>query len=308
MSQKLDLYVTLSTFAEVDREPLRVLEASGLRFGVNQTGKRPTAWEVMESSQGAKALVAGVEQYDATTLAQFHQRGLRCISRCGVGTENIDRHAAASLGIVILNTPDEPVQAVAEHALCLMLALLRRLLDLDRDTKAGKWKRHTGNLLQGKIVGLIGYGRIGKRTGELARAFGASLLVLDPQFIPTEGIEQAMDLKSLLERADIVSLHCPPGTVRLGATELDSMVEGAWLINTARGGLVDEEALGKALDRNHLAGAALDVFSQEPYTGPLLKNQRVILTPHQATLTKETRLAMEIAATQNAIEFVRKNK
>jgi len=304
MSQKLDLYVTLSTFAEVDREPLRVLEASGLRFGVNRTGKRPTAHEVMEASDGAKALVAGVEEYDATILAQFYQKGLRCISRCGVGTENIDRQTAASLGIAILNTPDEPVQAVAEHTLSLILALLRRLPDLDRDTKAGKWKRHTGNLLQGKKVGLIGYGRIGKRTGELIRAFGASLLVLDPEFPPAAGIERAIDLKNLLEWADIVSLHCPPGAVRLGAAELDSMRQGAWLINTARGGLIDEEALGTALERNHLAGAALDVFFQEPYTGPLLKNQRVILTPHQATLTKETRLAMEVAATQNAIDFI----
>jgi len=197
MSQKLDLYVTLSTFAEVDREPLRILETSGLRFGVNRTGKRPTAHEVMESSQGAKALVAGVEEYDATILGQFHQKGLRCISRCGVGKENIDGQAAERLGIAILNTPDEPVQAVAEHVLCLILALLRRLPELDRDTKAGKWARHTGNLLYGKVVGLIGYGRIGKRTGELARAFGASLLVLDPEFLPAAGVERTMDLKNL---------------------------------------------------------------------------------------------------------------
>jgi len=305
MSQKLDLYVTLSTFAEVDREPLRVLEASGLRFGVNRTGKRPTAHEVMESSQGAKALVAGVEEYDATILGQFHQKGLRCISRCGVGTENIDGQAAERLGIAILNTPDEPVQAVAEHVLCLILALLRRLPELDRDTKAGKWARHTGNLLYGKIVGLIGYGRIGKRTGELARAFGASLLVLDPEFLPAAGIERAMDLKNLLERADIVSLHCPPGAVRLGALEMTSMRKGAWLINAARGDLVDEIALGEALDRGHLAGAALDVFPEEPYRGKLLDNPKVILTPHQATLTKETRSAMEIKATQNALRFIK---
>jgi len=301
-----DIYVTLSTFGESSSEPIWLLEQSGLKFGINQTGKRPSAQEVLQNCCEAKVLIAGVEEYGVGDLSHFKR--LKCISRCGVGTDNIDKVAAEKLGIKILNTPDEPVQAVAEHTLCLMLSLLRRLSELDRDTHAGKWKRHTGNLLQGKTVGLIGYGRIGKRTGELVRAFGASLLVMDPNFAPTEGIERAMELKILLARSDIVSLHCSLGAIRLGVRELASMRKGAWLINTARGDLVDEGALGETLNCGHLAGAALDVFSEEPYRGNLLGNSRVILTPHQATLTKETRSAMEVKAVENAVDFLKQSK
>ena len=306
MTQPLDLYVTLSTFADVDPEPLRILEASGLRFGVNRTGNRPTAQKVMESSGGAKALVAGVEEYDGSILAQLHQKGLRCISRCGVGTENIDRQSAERLGIAILNTPDEPVQAVAEHTLCLMLALLRHLPDLDHDTKAGSWKRHTGNLMQGKVVGLVGYGRIGKKVACLLRPFGVEILAYDPAVLVERPTVKIENLDELLAKVDIVSLHCPPGTVFIGQQEFLKMKKGSWLINTARGDLVNDGALAEALHSGHLAGAALDVFPQEPYSGVLLSNEKVILTPHQATLTQETRLAMEIAATQNAIKFIKK--
>ena len=303
--KEYDLYVTLSSFAEVNPEPLQILKSSGLSFGINKTGKRPLAEEVLRECQGATVLVAGVEEYDAPTLARFYQEGLRCISRCGVGTENIDRGAAEKLGIKILNTPEEPVQAVAEHTLCLILALLRKLVDLDRDTKAAKWKRHTGNLLKGKIVGLVGYGKIGRRVAELVQAFGTTILVLDPQANQEAEVEKARDLDDLLNRADLVSLHCPAGAIYLGAEQLKKMKEGAWLINTARGDLVDEIALHQALNQGHLAGAALDVFAEEPYQGCLLHNPKTVVTPHQATLTKETRMAMEVKAVKNALNFLR---
>jgi D-3-phosphoglycerate dehydrogenase len=301
-----DIYITLSTFGESGPEPVRLLERSGLRFGVNQTGKRPTAQEVLQNCCEAKVLIAGVEEYRAEDLSNFKR--LKCISRCGVGTENIDKVAAEKLGINILNTPDEPVQAVAEHTVTLMLALLRKLPALDRDTKAGKWKRHTGNLLQGKVVGLVGYGRIGKKVAYLLRPFGVEILAYDPAALVERPTEKMQNVDELLTKADIVSLHCSPGTVLIGRQEFLKMKKGSWLINTARGDLVDDHALAEALDSGQLAGAALDVFPHEPYSGVLLSSRKVILTPHQATLTQETRLSMEIAATQNAIDFVAQNK
>ena len=301
-----DIYITLSTFGESGPEPVRLLERSGLRFGVSQTGKRPTAQEVLQNCCEAKVLIAGVEEYRAEDLSNFKR--LKCISRCGVGTENIDKVAAEKLGINILNTPDEPVQAVAEHTVTLMLALLRKLPALDRDTKAGKWKRHTGNLLQGKVVGLVGYGRIGKRVACLIHPFGIEILAYDPAALAEEPAVKMKNMDELLAKADIVSLHCPPGKTFISRQEFKKMKKGSWLINTARGDLVDDCALAEALESGQLAGAALDVFPQEPYLGILLSNDKVILTPHQATLTKETRLAMEIAATQNAIEFIKNNK
>ena len=305
--KEYDLYVTLSTFAEANPEPLEILKSSGLSFGVNKTGKRPLAEEVLRECGGASVLVAGVEEYDASILARFYQEGLRCISRCGVGTENIDRVAAASMGIAVLNTPDEPVQAVAEHTLSLMLALLRRLPELDRDTKAGKWKRHTGNLLQGKIVGLVGYGKIGKKTHELLKPFGVRILIWDPFSAAELGVEKTDSLEQVLQIADIISLHCPSNAIKMSSNEFALMKPGSWLINTARGDLIDDDSLHEALNSGRLAGAALDVYSTEPYSGILLSNGKVILTPHQATLTKETRLAMELAAVKKAVSFI-KNK
>lgn len=301
-----DIYVTLSTFGESGSEPIRLLERSGLKFGVNQTGKRPSAQEVLQNCCEAKVLIAGVEEYGAGDLSNFKR--LKCISRCGVGTENIDKVVAEKLGIKILNTPDEPVQAVAEHTVTLMLALLRKLPALDRDTKAGKWKRHTGNLLQGKVVGLVGYGRIGKRVACLLHPFETEILTYDPAVLVERPTVKMKNVDELLAKADIVSLHCSPGTVFIGQQEFLKMKNGSWLINTARGDLVDDGALAEALESGQLTGAALDVFPQEPYSGVLLSNEKVILTPHQATLTQETRLAMEIAATQNAIKFIKKNK
>jgi len=301
-----DIYVTLSTFGESGSEPIRLLERSGLRFGMNQTGKRPSAQKVHQNCCEAKVLIAGVEEYGGGDLSRFKR--LKCISRCGVGTENIDIVVADKLGIKILNTPDEPVQAVAEHTVLLMLALLRKLPALDRDTKAGKWKRHTGNSLHGKVVGLMGYGRIGKRVACLLHPFGAVILAYDPAVLVERPTVKIKNLDELLAKADIVSLHCPPKTASIGHQEFVKMKKGSWLINTARGDLVDDCALAEALESGHLAGAALDVFPQEPYSGVLLSNEKVILTPHQATLTQETRLAMEIAATQNAIKFIKKNK
>ena len=301
-----DIYVTLSTFGESGSEPIRLLKSSGFKFGVNQTGKRPSAQEVLQNCCEAKVLIAGVEEYGAGDLSNFKR--LKCISRCGVGTENIDKVAAEKLGINILNTPDEPVQAVAEHTVTLMLALLRKLPALDRDTKAGKWKRHTGNLLQGKVVGLVGYGRIGKKVACLIHPFGIEILAYDPAALAEEPTVKMKNMDELLAKADIVSLHCPPGKAFISRQEFKKMKKGSWLINTARGDLVDDCALAEALESGQLAGAALDVFPQEPYSGVLLSNEKVILTPHQATLTKETRLAMEVAATQNAIDFIAQNK
>jgi len=308
MSEGLDLYVTLSTFAEADREPLDLLKKSGLRFGINPSGKRPTAAEVIAQAGGTKALVAGVEEYDETALVQLHAQGLRCISRCGSGTENIDLAAAARLGIHVFNTPDETVPAVAEHTLCLILAMLRRLPELDRDTKSGRWKRHVGNLLQDKTVGLVGYGRIGRRVVQLVQAFNARCLILDPMVRDIPAGSRVNSVEELLAGSDIVSLHCPAGAVRLGKRELALMRKPSWLVNTARGDLVEEQALAEALAGGGLTGAAVDVYPREPYEGPWLSTSGFVLTPHQSTLTVETRARMECRAVFQAIAFLQKGQ
>jgi len=306
---KEDILVTLSTFGAESDAPLRVLDNSGFTYRTNPLGRRMEPREVVEWGRHCRGLVAGVEKYTAETMGQMPN--LRCISRCGVGIDNIDLAEAERKGIAVLNTPEEPVIAVAELALSMILALLRRLPAVNSLTCARKWQRVTGNLLMGKTVGLIGLGRIGKRVAELLQAFGAKVIGADPYPDEAWARERGIplrDLSSLLGEADIISIHASASQeypFRIGAEEMAAMKEGAWLLNLSRGDMVDDVALRAALDSGRLAGAGLDVFPQEPYTGCLCGSDRVILTPHQATLTMETRAAMETHAVQNLIDYLR---
>lgn len=309
MGDSIDILVTLSTFSEHSDEPFKLLQDSGFTFVINPYGRRMASNEVLEMGRTSRGLVAGVEQYTAETLAQLPN--LRCISRCGVGIDNIDLTEAERRGIAVLNTPDEPIVAVAELTLAMMLSLLRQLPKVDFLTRERKWQRVTGNVLEGKTVGIIGLGRIGRRVAELVQAFGAAVIGADPHLDNEEtrscGVEM-LDLPILLSRADIVSIHASTSSeypLRLDAEVLHQMKPGAYLINTSRGDMVDEGALCEALASGHLSGAALDVFPEEPYRGPLCDSERVILSPHQATLTIETRVAMEIHAIKNVINCLR---
>lgn len=304
----VDILVTLSTFSAQSDKPLRLLEQSGFTFRTNPYGRRMKPGEVIELGRDCRGLVAGVEPYTAETLAQFPN--LRCISRCGVGIDSIDLTEAKRRGIAVLNTPDEPIAAVAELALTMILALLRQLPKVDSLMHEHKWQRVTGRLLTGKTVGIIGLGRIGRQVVELVQPFGATVISVEPypdgDWVTAHDVE-LVDLPALLARADIVSLHASTARehpLHLGAAELAQMKRGAWLINMARGDMVDDEALHKALTSGRLSGAGLDVFPQEPYHGPLCDNPRAILSPHQATLTLETRVAMETHAAQNLVHYL----
>lgn len=304
-----DILVTLSTFGAYSDEPVRLLDKSGLSWRANPCGRRMQPEEVVESAADSLGLVAGVEPYTAETLDRLPR--LRCISRCGVGTEGIDLEAARARGVAVLNTPDAPTVAVAEYALALILALLRRLVEVDSRTKDRSWRRVEGRLLAGKTVGVIGLGRVGRRVAELLLAFHARVLTADPRadaaWAGSRGVE-VVELGELLETADIVTIHASyldRQPLRLGREELGRMKPGGWLVNLARGQMVDEEALLEALDSGRLQGAALDVYSEEPYRGPLCDRERVILSPHQATLTLESRAAMETAAVMNLLAHLK---
>jgi D-3-phosphoglycerate dehydrogenase len=303
-----DILVTLSTFGEYSDEPVRLLEASGLSFKINGSGKRMDPADVIREGGSCRGLVAGVEKYSADTLAQLP--GLRCISRVGVGVDAIDLAEAKKRGVAVINTPDEPAQAVAELTLGMILGLLRRLPQLTTLTRDRAWKRMPGNLLAGKTVGLVGLGRIGRRVAGLVQAFSARVIAADP--FPDQAWAKDHDVElasfdDLLERSDIVSLHASAGSTKvfIGPAQIDRMKPGAFLINMARGDMVDDNALAQALASGRLAGAGLDVFPQEPYTGPLCDQEAVILTPHEATLNHETRVQMEVKATQGLIRFLK---
>lgn len=301
MTQRI--LVTTSSFDVQTSESLRRLQALGFEIVCNPHGRRLTEAEVGALfGPEVVGMIAGVEPLTRAALACAPN--LRVISRCGTGLDSVDLVAAAERGIAVRNTPDAPSRAVAELTLGLMLNLLRRISLADREVRAGVWKPQMGNLLSEQVVGIIGYGNIGRRVARLATAFGASVIAHD-RFGIRDGVDVTeVGFEELLVRADIVTLHLPylPENHRLlDAARLGTMKRGALLINAARGGLVDENALHAALTKGQLAGAALDCFDQEPYQGPLAQLGNVVMTAHMGSYAKEARALMEQEAAANLL-------
>jgi D-3-phosphoglycerate dehydrogenase len=302
-----NILIALSTFAEFDSKPLDLLKKSGIAFDVHSTGKRITRDELLTAAKNATVIVAGVEPYDAALLSSLPN--LKCISRCGVGVDAIDLAKAKERKITVLNTPDVPSVAVAELALSLYLALSRNLRSQANNMGNKKWERTESHLLTGKTLGIIGFGRIGRKIAAFCQPFNLKILACDP-FL-TEDIMPGMnvtlvDKETLLRTSDIVSIHASKtGTLIIEAGDYAKMKKGAMLVNLSRGGMIDEAGLLKALQSGHLSGAGLDVFDQEPYSGPLCDLENVILTPHSATTPIETRVAMEMECVDKAIRFIK---
>ena len=299
-------YVALQQFCEAGDRPRRILEEAGFQVQENRLGRRLRREEMAEVLSGADAVLAGVEPYDAELLRSLPR--LKCISRCGAGTDSVDLDAARQQGIAVLTTPDEVVEPVAQMAVAMILALARNLPLHKIDFWQGTWKKRTGILLSEWTIGLVGFGRIGRAVGNALHPFGPRLLASDPKIGPADLPDwiHGRDLESLLRESDLVSLHAarqPEEGPLIGEREFGWMKGGSFLVNTARGSLVDEGALLQALQAGRLAGAALDVFESEPYQGPLARLPLVILTPHVSTLTRASRAAMELRCAQNLVDF-----
>jgi len=240
---------------------------------------------------------------------------LRVIVKHGVGYNNIEIDTATELGLPVLYTPLANFESVAEHTLALILSLTKKINLLDKEMKSNKsWPKSKYILeeLQHKCIGLIGIGRIGFRVIQLLSPLEMQILVYDPfmseSALPS-GVKKVNTVKQLVQKADIVSIHCPltKETNRLlGEEELNSMKPNAYLINTARGGIVDETVLIKILEKGLIAGAALDTFAQEPLPkdSPLLKLDNVIVTPHVAGTAKESFIRMGVTAVKLAFQIL----
>jgi len=235
---------------------------------------------------------------------------LKLVVRAGVGLDNVDLDAAKEKGVKVLNTPEAPTASVAEMVLALMFSLARRVAAADSSMKNEKWekKKLSGTELWQKTLGVIGFGRIGYEVARRAIALDMEVLAHDvidiDQICDDVGAERT-DFETLLKRSDYVSLHVPlvPQTKGLiGERELDLMKESAFLINTARGGVVDEGALLKALDQNKIAGAALDVFEKEPpVEWELVKHPKIVATPHLSSSTSEAQVRVGELTAQKVI-------
>jgi len=295
------IVISTSSYDLDDKPAIKQLQAAGLEITTNPFGRKLTETEIGNLlTDQVVGLLAGVEPLTAGVISSA--RNLRVISRCGVGLDNVDQDAAKNCNIDVFSTPDAPVDAVAEMTVGLMLATLRRIPEADREVRNGGWPRLKGRLLKAQTVGILGLGRIGNRVADLCNAFGAHVIAHDPVANHTPSNADRVELPELLAQSDIVSLHAPFNeTTRhlINTDSLAAMKPGACLINTARGGLVDETALLDALRSGQLSGAGLDVFATEPYSGPLSDLPQVILTPHLSSSAVESRRAMESEAADN---------
>ena len=260
-------------------------------------------------------LAASGVQYDAPLLARLPN--LRILVRVGIGVDNVDIPAATARGVLVCNTPDGPTESTAEHTVAMLLALAKRLKQGDAVMAAGEFAPRPeliGNEVQGKVLGLVGLGRIGRRVATICRlGLGMDVLAFDPYLSPEQAAELGVtlvDLPQLLAQADFLSLHAPatPETHKLMDREhIGQMKPGAYLLNLARGPLVDEAALLEAVESGRLAGAALDVFDPEPPEpdAPIRRHPNILVTPHTASLTWEGRGRMEEMALARVLAFFR---
>ncbi len=260
-------------------------------------------------------ILDGITLMDGGVMDRIGPR-LRIVARTGIGIDRINVPNATERGILVINTPDGPTESTAEHAIALMLSLTKRVAAGDRTLRSGQGWRLPPQGLEafGATLGLVGLGRIGGRVAEIARALGMRVLAFDPLVAPARaaalGVELAESLDQLLASADVVSLHCPaiPETYHLmNAAALAKMRPGSYLINVARGAVVDEDALADALRSGHLAGAGLDVFDPEPARAdhPLFSLPNTVCTPHIASFTAASVLRMQVMACEQVAAALR---
>jgi len=237
---------------------------------------------------------------------------LKLVARPGTGLDNVDVEYAKSRGVTVVNSPESLVEAVAEHVVLLMLALSRKLVAADAGTRAGRWEKNAlmGQELKGKVLGIVGLGRIGRRIAEISKTLGMSILFYDVISIPPEVVAplgaRVVGLDDLFRSSDYITLHVPmtPETAHMvGAQRLGQMKKNAFLINTSRGGVIDEAALAAALQSGTIAGAALDVFEKEPPAGPILTAPNTILTPHIGGQTEEAQTSAIVIVGEKVREF-----
>ncbi|MBN2141002.1 MAG: phosphoglycerate dehydrogenase [Desulfovibrionaceae bacterium] len=293
--------ITTSSFAEHSAGPLSLLRDKGLCPVPNPHGRRLTEDELLAllAEHSPVGLLAGTEPLTRRVLEAGRGR-LKVVSRVGVGWDNVDLDAARELGVAVLRTEGVLDRAVAELALGLILSALRMVPARDREIRRGVWNKALGALLFDKTVGLIGFGAVGRRLGEFVSALGARVVFCDPRPLAAE-FATRLSLDELLRVSEIISLHASGQERILGGPELDLCRPGLILVNTARGGLVDEDALYERLADGRVAWACLDVFEHEPYSGRLRDLDNATLTPHIGSYAREARAEMERLAVKNLL-------
>lgn len=281
------ILVTTTSYGQDDPALLARLEEAAGRVTFNATGKPLSSAQLREMLPGVDGYIAGLDTIDRAALQAADR--LKVIARYGAGVDRVDLDAAKEMGVIVTNTPGANTVSVAELSLGLMLALARMIPAADAGTKGGLWPRMRGVALEGKVIGLLGFGAIGKQVARRLRGFDCRILAYDPvpdtEFARQVEVQLLSSVDEVIRQADFLSLHLPATPATRGMVDaafLGHMKPGAFLINTARGELIDEPALLQALLAGRLRGAALDAYAVEPpdAANPLLALPQVIATPH----------------------------
>ena len=305
--------ITTVPFGAKDRRPLDLLEQHNIDYLINPLNKKLTEDELSDMVSDFDLIIAGTEPITKNVMNAASN--LKMISRVGIGLDNVDLLEAKKQNIIVSYTPDAPAPAVAELTIGLMLTLLRYVQLSNMEMHNGKWHRFFGRRLSEVTIGIIGVGRIGKGVIEHLKGFDAPKILLndtgeymqDWSSIEGEGNIKWVDKDIIYQLADIISIHTPLTAQTKNMIKKDqllSMKEDAVIINTARGGIINEQDLYEVMQKNHLSGAAIDVFDFEPYNGNLKEIERCILTAHMGSMSVDCRTRMEIEATEEAVRFL----
>ncbi len=309
----MDLFISTSPFGVSDPTILEPLKQSGFSWSSNNSGRKLKPEELLEVAKNCKALVAGTE--NLMPLIEINP-DLKMIARVGIGLDGVPLHECRRREIRVSWTPDAVTRAVSELTVGQMLSSSRFVRMLDAGIRKQQWSRPAGRGIRESIIGLIGFGRIGSSVARLLGSFSPEQILVrdiadktsEIHALQQEGLNiRSAGLEEILKSSHIISLHVPlwkETRHMIGLHELEMMRQDAMLINTARGGIVDETALKDALEKGFISGAAIDVFEKEPYSGLLSLMENCILTPHLGSCTLECRARMESESLNEALRFL----
>ncbi len=306
----MKILVTPRSFASTSKEPLKILQQKNYQLDLNETGERYTEAKMKKLIEDVDGVIVGTDPLTSEVLQEAQQ--LKIISKYGVGVDNIDLDFARQNNIAVTNTPDANSRSVAELTICYLFALSRRIVEADKKTKNYYQGKIIGNTLNKKVLGILGLGKIGRQVARLAQGLNLQLIAYDIErdhdFARKHDIE-FVEFTELLERSDYISCNVPLNSATrnmIAKEEIDKIKENAFLINTARSEVINEDYLITALKNGKLAGAALDVQTQE--TIDKINQQsdikdKIILTPHMGAHTEEAIEKMGVQAAQNLVDY-----
>ncbi|MCW7509270.1 dehydrogenase [Leptospira levettii] len=307
------IFVSTYPFGQYNEEPISILKKEGWDVVLNPTKRKLTSEEVAEYAKNVDAIIAGTE--DLTPLI-LKNPDLKIISRVGIGLDSVPLQLCRDKNITVAYTPDAVTMAVVELTIGLMVSLTRKVHLANFELRRGGWSRFTGKRLGESVIGLIGLGRVGSNVLRILKEFRPKEILVNDLKDKTNEIQQIMQNTDLIVRqvtkeeiykhADIVSIHVPLTNLTrnmIGKTELGLMNASTYVINTARGGIVNESDLYHAVKAEQIAGAAIDVFEKEPYKGNLIELENIILTEHMGSCSFDCRYLMEFGAASEVVRF-----